>query len=114
MPATAPLALPPGFVDPVLDSQSVFRTLLEAMSYPGRVVGTGAGLSVPAPVSPAAAAACLTLADYETPLWLDTEAAPAREWLRFHCGSPVEIGRAHVCTPVHNAQLVCRILLEKK
>src|SRR3546814_18697075 len=56
----------PGFVDPVLDSQSVFRTLLEAMSYPGRVVGTGAGLSVPAPVSPAAAAACLTLADYRS------------------------------------------------
>src|SRR3546814_9418388 len=25
-----------------------------------------------------------------------------------------EIGRAHVCTPVTNAQLVCRILLEKK
>src|SRR3546814_7913260 len=26
----------------------------------------------------------------------------------------VEIGRAHVCTPVHNAHLVCRLLLEKK
>src|SRR3546814_10132881 len=25
-----------------------------------------------------------------------------------------EIGRAHVCTPVTNAPLVCRILLEKK
>src|SRR3546814_3878759 len=25
-----------------------------------------------------------------------------------------EIGRAHVCTPVTNAHLVCRILLEKK
>src|SRR3546814_6738079 len=25
-----------------------------------------------------------------------------------------EIGRAHVCTPVTNAQLVCRLLLEKK
>src|SRR3546814_8423469 len=28
--------------------------------------------------------------------------------------SYVEIGRAHVCTPVTNAQLVCRLLLEKK
>src|SRR3546814_1150210 len=28
-------------------------------------------------------------------------------------GDGVEIGRAHVCTPVTNAQLVCRILLEK-
>src|SRR3546814_3826968 len=27
---------------------------------------------------------------------------------------PYEIGRAHVCTPVPNAHLVCRLLLEKK
>src|SRR3546814_4205134 len=26
----------------------------------------------------------------------------------------VEIGRAHVCTPVTNAHLVCRLLLDKK
>src|SRR3546814_1427191 len=26
----------------------------------------------------------------------------------------VEIGRAHVCTPVTNAHLLCRLLLEKK
>src|SRR3546814_9733813 len=25
-----------------------------------------------------------------------------------------QIGRAHVCTPVTNAQLVCRLLIEKK
>src|SRR3546814_8849652 len=30
-----------------------------------------------------------------------------------HCRSPrTEIGRAHVCTPVTNAHLVCRLLLE--
>src|SRR3546814_6669771 len=29
-------------------------------------------------------------------------------------GVIVEIGRAHVCTPVTNAHLVCRTLLEKK
>src|SRR3546814_8224462 len=29
-------------------------------------------------------------------------------------GSAVKIGRAHVCTPVTNAHLVCRTLLEKK
>src|SRR3546814_3940483 len=27
---------------------------------------------------------------------------------------PRQIGRAHVCTPVTNAHLVCRLLLEKK
>src|SRR3546814_1493111 len=29
-------------------------------------------------------------------------------------GDRVEIGREHVCTPVTNAHLVCRLLLEKK
>src|SRR3546814_5278098 len=29
-------------------------------------------------------------------------------------GRAYEIGRAHVCTPVTNAHLVCRLLLEKK
>src|SRR3546814_7441307 len=29
-------------------------------------------------------------------------------------GAANEIGRAHVCTPVTNAHLVCRLLLEKK
>src|SRR3546814_9144577 len=29
-------------------------------------------------------------------------------------GIGFEIGRAHVCTPVTNAHLVCRLLLEKK
>src|SRR3546814_7713813 len=37
------------------------------------------------------------------PIWLD----------QVH-GSAVQIGRAHVCTPVTNAHLVCRLLLEKK
>src|SRR3546814_7519504 len=29
-------------------------------------------------------------------------------------GSHIEIGRAHVCTPVTNAHLVCRLLLAQK
>src|SRR3546814_9811377 len=29
-------------------------------------------------------------------------------------GDEAQIGRAHVCTPVTNAHLVCRLLLEKK
>src|SRR3546814_6503302 len=31
-----------------------------------------------------------------------------------HSWMGLEIGRAHVCTPVTNAHLVCRLLLEKK
>src|SRR3546814_8273044 len=33
--------------------------------------------------------------------------------LLFNAAAFVEIGRAHVCTPVTNAHLVCRILLTK-
>src|SRR3546814_4253332 len=32
---------------------------------------------------------------------------------RDHRGHPAKIGRAHVCTPVTNTHLVCRLLLEK-
>lgn len=87
-PAGAP-AMAPGFTNPVFDSQRMFRHLLEAMSYPGRIVAVGALASAPAPLSPAAAAACLSLVDYETPVWLDAATQPARDWLRFHCGCPV-------------------------
>src|SRR3546814_7982140 len=38
------------------------------------------------------------------PIWRDGSEPPRRD----------EIGRAHVCTPVTNAHLVCRLLLEKK
>src|SRR3546814_7276238 len=43
--------------------------------------------------------------------------SPPSTMLRMRCRSKrslSEIGRAHVCTPVTNAHLVCRLLLEKK
>ncbi len=80
-----------GFAAPVLDSQRVFRRVLEAMAHPGRVVVIDAAADAPAPLAPASAAVCLALLDFETPLWLDAAArsAEAVEWLRFHCGVPV-------------------------
>ena len=80
-----------GFVDPVLGSQRMFRRVLEAMAHPGRIVTLDALLDSPASLAPASAAVCLTLFDFETPLWLD-DAARSREaveWLRFHCGVPL-------------------------
>ena len=89
--AVAGARLSPGFEDPVLESQSVFRAALKAMAEPGRPQAVAAGLTVPAPLSPVAAAVCLTLLDVDTPLWLD-EAARAseevRQFLAFHCGCP--------------------------
>ncbi|MDO8876850.1 MAG: phosphonate C-P lyase system protein PhnH [Pseudolabrys sp.] len=72
-------------------SQSAFRALMDAMARPGEVnilEGTGA----PAPMAPATAALVRSLADYETPIWLDATfaAAPAvTEWIRFHTGAPI-------------------------
>jgi alpha-D-ribose 1-methylphosphonate 5-triphosphate synthase subunit PhnH len=79
----------PGFADPVHGPQTVFRAVLDAMAHPGSIVSAEAGLTAPAPLAPATAALLLTLADAETPLWLDPDAAAARGWITFHCGAPV-------------------------
>ena len=61
----------PGFADPVFDSQATFRAALDALARPGRVAALPPVLTPPAPLNPATAALCLTLADLDTPLWLD-------------------------------------------
>lgn len=77
----------PGFTDPVGDSQSCFRAVLGALSRPGTRHRAGAALSPPAPLGHAAAAVLLTLADADTPLWLEGAPEAAWEWLAFHCGA---------------------------
>src|SRR3546814_2753349 len=42
------------------------------------------------------------------------EVANYREAYGLFACTGIQIGRAHVCTPVTNAHLVCRLLLEKK
>ncbi len=80
-----------GLADPVLDSQRIFRVALEAMAHPGRVVTLPTPVEVPSPLTAGAAALCLALLDFETPLWLDRQAATAEviDYLRFHCGVSV-------------------------
>jgi len=77
------------FPEPVLQAQACFRAVLDAMARPGRVFGVDAGFAPPAPLAPATASVLLTLADHETPLWLDADSAEARDWVAFHCGAPV-------------------------
>ncbi len=80
------------FADPVLDAQRAFRAALEALAHPGRVGRVAGPAETPPPLGPAAAALCLTLADVDTAVWLDPVAGSpdAVEYLRFHCGCPLE------------------------
>lgn len=77
-----------GFDDPVADAQSCFRAVLDAVARPGQVLVVS-GVPAPAPLCTAAAAVLLTLADHETPLWLDPVAASAGAWIGFHTGAPM-------------------------
>ena len=80
-----------GFADPVHDSQSTFRAIMRAMARPGGIETIAPAFAPPASLPPAAAAACLALADFETPLWLSPRIAAdtvASDYLRFPTGAP--------------------------
>jgi len=85
-------SLAPAFAEPVLEAQSIFRSVMNAMSRPGIVLDLRTDLSPPVPLSAGAAAVALTLLDYETPVWLDRSLAEADDvsrWLRFHTGASI-------------------------
>jgi len=78
------------FADPVFESQAAFRAILGAVARPGAILACGGGLEPPAPLSPAAAAAFLALADFETPLWIAPSLSANGEiaaYLKFHTGA---------------------------
>lgn len=77
----------PGFRDSVHDAQQTFRTLLDALSCPGEVKAIAPRLTPPHGLTPACAAACLTLLDLETRVWLQPGLdAAVTAWLIFHTG----------------------------
>ncbi len=77
------------FADPVFDSQVAFRRILQAISAPGTILACGEALAPPASLRPAAAAALLTLADFETPLWIAPSFSDeVAAYLLFHTGAP--------------------------
>jgi alpha-D-ribose 1-methylphosphonate 5-triphosphate synthase subunit PhnH len=106
-PQIALSTLTPGFADPVHDTQTVFRMLLDTLSRPGRI-GTidnvlpasrrdghqdgrnSARNNLPhARADLAAFAALLALCDYSTPVWLSQPDAVLGSALRFHTGAPL-------------------------
>ncbi|WP_375451321.1 phosphonate C-P lyase system protein PhnH [uncultured Devosia sp.] len=85
-----------GFTHPVMQSQTAFRAVMDALANPGTIQALGLGLLPPKPLSPELAAVALTLCDHDTPLWLDPSFAndDVLAWLRFHTGAPVTSARA--------------------
>ncbi|MFD1944808.1 phosphonate C-P lyase system protein PhnH [Paradevosia shaoguanensis] len=86
------LVLDGGFADLVKDSQSVFRTVMDALSRPGLKQPIHVDAAPPAPLSPEVAAIALTLADHDSPVWLDETLAASEAvvaWLKFHTGAPI-------------------------
>lgn len=72
-------------------SQAAFRALMDCMARPGEIKTLG-GIDAPAPLAPATAALVQSLADYESPVWLDaafTTVPAIADWIRFHTGAPI-------------------------
>lgn len=80
-----------GFPDAVLNSQSVFRSLMDSMARPGTIALVLPAIAPPAPLGVAAGALMLTLCDIDTPVWLSPELTKSgtSAWLSFHCGAPL-------------------------
>lgn len=78
------------FDRPVLDAQSVFRRLMNAMAQPGTIETVPVFARPPGGLSPASGAVALTLFDADTPIWLDeplAEDQTVARWIRFHTGA---------------------------
>ncbi len=78
-----------GFSDPVFQSQSVFRMLMDGMARPGSVHAVEHDAGQPDPLGTAAGAIALTLCDHDTPVWLSAgfSKSSVGEWMGFHSGA---------------------------
>ncbi len=77
----------PGFKNPIHDAQTTFRAMLQALANPGSQHQIISLVEAPVGINPACAAACLTLLDLETQVWLQpTLEEDVKNWLLFHTG----------------------------
>lgn len=79
-----------GFSDAARDGAHAFRSILNVMARPG-TIATLEAASGPSPTSPATATVLLTLCDRTTPLHLagSHDNPELRNWIAFHCASPL-------------------------
>ena len=87
-PVTPLASLGAGFSNEAFGSQAVFRSVLQALSHPGRTVAVEHDAQTPAVGHATSAAVLLALLDSDCTLWLSPRlaAGDAGAWLRFHTG----------------------------
>lgn len=93
------LALEGAFADPVMQSQTAFRAVMDALANPGTARDVITPVAMQGHLTPELASIMLTLADHDTSLWLDDALrgdAAVRDFISFHTGAAVvsEPGRA--------------------
>lgn len=76
-----------GFADRVHDAQTAFRSVLDALSRPGRSFSIGSPVKG-LPLGSAMAHLLLTLTDENTPVWWQFKEGAGAAWLRFHTSAP--------------------------
>ncbi|MEM9782441.1 MAG: phosphonate C-P lyase system protein PhnH [Pseudomonadota bacterium] len=91
--------LAPGFEAPSTHAAEAFRAAMDALARPG-LLRAMPSLTAPDGLSHAAAALLLTLADPDTPVWLDDRAAGAAGWLVFHTGAAIAEDKASAALAV--------------
>jgi len=80
-----------GFEQPVFQSQSVFKAMMDGMARPGTVQAIEGGAAPPAPMGAGAGAIALTLCDHDTLVYLCRALVEAGlpGWLAFQTGALV-------------------------
>ncbi len=96
-----------GFQSEIFDSQAIFRTVLDAMATPGKIMNLPIKIGPPKSLDPAAGAILMTLLDFETPLWSNlAHDSAAIQWLVFHTGAPFSQAKKNtafaLCTDYEN------------
>jgi alpha-D-ribose 1-methylphosphonate 5-triphosphate synthase subunit PhnH len=80
------VSLAAGFDEPVFGTQLAFRSIMEAISFPGRILEVVRPQGHPKGWPSSLASGCLTLLDSDVTVWLDHEDPDALNYLKFHTG----------------------------
>jgi alpha-D-ribose 1-methylphosphonate 5-triphosphate synthase subunit PhnH len=98
-----------GFASPVLEAQTAFRAIMDALANPGTVQNLVAPQTASAHLPAGLASVVLTLTDHDTPAWLSQslQAPAVREFVGFHTGAPIvqQPGRAAFAFAASAAEL---------